>query len=271
MINRRVTRTILNTTETTAETGSIQGTPLTLAMTAADSFYIGFHGKFSARYFKMNTVNANSSVLTVEYWNGSSWAAVDDLIDQTSAGGKTLAQNGFVSWVNKTDWAKRSLTGIDSDVELYWVKLTVSADLSASTKVEGVMNLFSDDTLLRSYYPELVSNTGYLPSGRTDLFDQHVAAKDMVVLRLKQRKIIDDESQIIDINSVALAAVHACAFLILNPIATSESSQALRDAAFKAFSEEIGQLTLDIDKDKDGVISETERKASMSFVGVYRR
>jgi hypothetical protein len=270
MLNRRVTRTILNSTETTANLGNPNSTAYAFDLEATDAFYIGFHGPFASRYIQIGAVNANNSVMSVEYWNGSAWTAVDDFIDQTSISGKTLAQSGFISWVNATDWAKKSLTGIDSDVELYWVKITVSEDLSALCTLKGVLNLFSDDTLLRSYYPELITDANYLPSYSSNFLDQHLAAKNLVVLRLKQRKLIDEESQVIDINSVAIAAVHACAWLILNPIAMSDQSRDLANRALAQFNNEIERLSLDVDRDKDGVVSTSERH-DISETWVQRR
>jgi len=267
MINRRVTRTIYDTLETTDVTNSLTSTPLTFALLTTTYFYVGFHGHFAARYFNMNVVNVVSSVLTVEYWNGSAWTAVDDLLDQTSLGGATFGQSGFISWSNKTDWVKRSLTGVDLDVELYWVRMSVSVNLTAGCKLQSVLNLFSDNGILKAYYPELVSDTRYLPSGQTNFLPQHIAAKDLIVLRCKQRKLITDESQIIDINSVAIAAAHACAWIILSPIANTEAKAEMADAADKKFMKEIEQLLLDVDANSDGVVTEAERRAlSQPFI-----
>lgn len=261
MINRRVTRTILNTTETTA-LSSLNSAGLDFVLLTSQFFYIGFHGKFASRHFQMSVVNANASALTLEYWNGSAWTAVDDLLDQTSLGGKAFAQSGFISWENKADWTKKAQAGIDLDIELYWVRLSVSGDLSALTKISSIQNIFSDDKLLQAYYPEIISNPAYLPSGKTNFLEQHIAAKDLVVLRLKQRRMIDDEFQIIDVNMVAIASVHACAWIILSPIATSDASKEIRDSAFKNLSDELSQLTLGVDANKDGTVSEVERSVS---------
>jgi hypothetical protein len=124
--------------------------------------------------------------------------------------------------------------------------------------------------LLRAYFPELVSDTNYLPTGKTNFIQQHMAAKDLVVLRLKQRKIIDSEAQIIDINDVAIAAVYAAAMLILQPIATSPASQALLDTATKGFDGEISKVSFAVDQNEDGLVDETERVQNFS-VGVFRR
>lgn len=270
MINRAVTRTVLNSDEVTNKTAFQSVDTQAFNLQTTDSFYLGSTGKFSSRYFDLKAPNGSASVLTVQYWNGSTWVDVDDLVDQTSQSGKTMYKSGFISWVNKTDWVKCSLTGVDSDVELYWVKLTVSANLDSGTIIQSIANLFSDDDMLRIYYPEIANDPNYLPDGKKNFVDQHWAAKNLVVLRLKQRKLIADESQIIDISDVAQAAVHAVAWIIINPIASSDEKQALAARAWEAFGEEINSTNLHVDQDKDGILSDAE-KTDLNSTWVTRR
>lgn len=271
MINRRVTRVVLNTTEITDFLTKPNGPNYVPVLTVADSLYIGFHGKFAARFIQIGTVaNALTSTLSVEYWNGSAWAAVDDLIDQTSVGGKTLARSGFISWVNKADWKASIRADIDPDVSLFWVRLKVSADLTATAALSSVLNTFCDDNLLRAYFPELITDPAYLPKNQTNFLDQYIAAKDLVVLRLKQRKEIEQESQIIDINDVAIAATYASAMLILQSIATSEDVEKLLAIATKGFNNELDEIDFSVDENEDGIVSDPERTQSTS-VWVSRR
>lgn len=265
MINRRITRVVLNTTEVTANYATPDAVQNAFALTTTDELFLGFHGKFASRYVQIHTANANASVMSVTYWDGSAWTAVDDLVDQTSVGGNAFAQSGFVSWQNKDNWVERSLTGVDSDVKLFWVKIQVSANLSAGAKVHAILNLFSDDVLLRSYFPEIVTDANYLPSGKTNFLQQHMAAKDLVVLRLKQRKLIDDESQVIDVNDVSTAAVYGCAKIILQPIATSDASKAMLDMAIENFDAEISKVTFAVDENMDGQVEDGEREQVTSF------
>lgn len=255
MLNRSVIRTILDSTETTKSTNTINSDALAFVVGVANSFYIGYQYKFASRYIHMGTVNTNTVTTTVEYWNGTAWAAVDDVMDQTNG----FKNSGFISWVNKSNWQVKNQTPMDSDIELYWVKVTVSGTLSASTSIQAVINLFCDDGLLRAYYPELITDTRYLPSSRTDFVEQYQAAKDLVVLRLKQRKLIDNEGQIIDPNDVSIAATHAAAWIILSPIAGNDAIKALAEAALDKFNNEISSLTLGVDANKDGIVSEGER------------
>lgn len=255
MINRRVTRSILNTTETTDKTNSPTSNTLSFVFLTTDAFYVGFQGPFAARYFKMGTVNTNSATLTVKYWNGSTWANVEDLVDQTYG----FTQSGFIHWQNVGDWVASEQTPV-TDKELFWIKITTSANLSAGTTLQAVLNLFCDDALVTAYYPEIISDTRYLPSGKTDFLEQYIAAKDLVVLRLKQRQLIGDESHIIDINAVSIAAIHAFAKVLLSPIATNDETKERLNQASRDFEDEVSRLSLGVDQNKDGLVSEAEEQ-----------
>src|SRR5688572_3940666 len=201
MIRRNVTRTIKGSTETTFQTGTPATDTIAFALTTADKFYVGFKRPFGCRYFKMGVANTNAATLTVKFWDGSAWTAVEDLADQTSG----FTTSGFISWRNPGDWEAKALTPI-SDVELYWLEFTVSANLSATATLQAVLNLFCDDFTMRAYYPSIAGGTRYLPTGRTDFLEQYLAAKDMVVTRLRELRAITDEHQVLDPTSVAIAA-----------------------------------------------------------------
>lgn len=262
MLARRVTRCIFSGAEITQSTQDPTGNSTAFVMTTADFLYVGFPGKFAARHFSFGTANTNSSTLTVEYWDGDSWEPIKDLVDETQG----FTQDGFVSWVNEDNWATTTVTPID-DVELFYVRFSVSADLSAGTTLNSVLNLYSSDKLLRRYYPELVSDARYLPPGRTNFLEQHLAAKDRVVLRLKQRRVIEDEAQIVDINEVAVAAMYATVLTILTFVDQDDEVLA-RTSAF--FEREIDDLTKSIDANKDGIVSDSER-TDLGFGSVVRR
>lgn len=261
LVNKNITRTILNSTEKTLYTASASADTLALAMTTSDKLYIGFREKFATRYFLFSTANTNAATLTVKYWDGDSYAAVEDLVDQTLG----FTRNGFISWDNVNDWEKHAQAGI-TDVELYWIEISVSTNLSAGTILQCIENIFCDETLLRSYYPELVTDTSYLPANRTTFMDQYIAAKDLVVLRLKQDEIIEDESQILDVNEVCVAAVHATAWLILNPIARDEGDKERADKMFDNFNRELNASKKSFDFDNSGEVDEDEKNVGTVFI-----
>lgn len=269
-INRNVLRAVYNATEVTSKIQSIQSSTLAFVFDNSEFFYLGYQRPFASRFVSMGTVNTNSAALTVKYFDGTQYSLVEDLVDQTSA----MTSSGFISWENPGNWQKTTVSPI-TDVELYWIQIATSADFSAGTTIQAIMNLFCDDTLLNAYYPELQSDSRFKPvdtSGNalTNFHNQYSAAKDLVVHRLKQRKAIIEEAQIVDINEVAVAAVHASAYLILNPIAASDEAKEMRDTAKDNFENEINQIQMALDLNRDGKIDDAERE-SVGTVDVVRR
>lgn len=256
LINRNVTRTVKNSTESTRETQSPASSTLAFVLTTSDAFYVGFKERFAARYFHLSTVNTNANTLAVTYWDGTTWTAVEDLVDQTIG----FTQSGFISWQNDTDWTKKALDPI-TDVELYWIKIVPGASLSAGTALQAVLNLFCDDSMLRQYYPELISDTRWLPASRTDFLEQYVAAKDLIVQRLKQKGILTDESQILDLNEVAIPATHAAAFIIMFPVLSGDEAQEKARDAEKEMNKALDLVRLDLDLDNSGIIEEAEEES----------
>lgn len=103
-----------------------------------------------------SSVNTNASVLTVQYWNGTSWYAALNPIDGTAAGGKTLARGGTIEFDLPSDWALATANAVTA----YYVRLSVSATLSAAVHVTEVRcgaNAF-DPTAMEVFSGRLWSN-----------------------------------------------------------------------------------------------------------------
>jgi hypothetical protein len=262
VINRNITRTILDSAETTQDTRTPAKDALTFELTAGSKFYVGYNRPFSTRHFHFSTLNATARTVSVKYWDGTQYSAVNDLIDQTLG----FTRNGFVSWTNLQDWREHAQTPIDDQERLYWIEITVSGNLDAGTKLQSVLDLYCDEDLVRAYYPEMMADDRYLPPGRDDFVEQLQAAKDLVVLRLKQDKLIRNEGQIIDINEVAISAVHAFAWIVLNPIAKDDGEKEMRDAAYNDFIRELNRVNIDIDWDNTGIIEDEEKDVDVSFI-----
>lgn len=259
LINRNVTRAIYNGNEVTKYTNDWNANPLAFPLTTAQELYIGSRDKFTTRHFNLATPNAAPASLTVEFWNGTTWQDVDDLLDSTEG----FTQSGFISWQMATDkqWQRRNIAPMDTETEfdLYWIRITTDANLDAGTQIQSILNLFTDDDFVRIYYPELISDARYIPEGRTDLMDIHVGARNLIVTRMKQLKKIKDESELIDINQVAIAAAHAFAVVLLKPIAVSEDNRQLLSDAKEDLASELSRTNLHVDSDNDGRISEAEK------------
>lgn len=255
-IHRNITRTIFNTTESTFQTQTPDSDTLAFAMGLADSFFIGFKEKFASRYFHFGTQNATARTVSVKYNNGTTFVAVADVVDQT----RGFTRSGFLSWVNKNDWEKTNQAPLSEDEnELFWIEITVDGVLDPGTTLQSLLNLFCDERLVQDYFPELITDTRYLPNGATDFTAQLNAAKNKVVHRLKGDHIILDESMILDINEVAIATVYAFRSVVLNAIAVSEGEKATAKEAEDDFNHELNRVKLDFDFDNSGRIEDTEK------------
>lgn len=78
-----------------------------------------------------SNVNTNIATLQVQFWNGTSWVDVANLVDGTSVGGKTLAQSGTVTFDFPSDMGLMTWLGVTG----YFFNLHTSSALSATVHV----------------------------------------------------------------------------------------------------------------------------------------
>ncbi len=119
-------------TEEDIDLAGIYATP------ASDYIYLGSPFTFTGLFVHLlDSVNGNASTLTVAYWADNQWQSVPSQSDGTAVSGATFGQSGTVSWARITDWERRSLDGSDEGV--YWVRLAVSAGLTAGTAASHLL------------------------------------------------------------------------------------------------------------------------------------
>ena len=119
------------------------------AMQTTDYIYVGCDEPYLGLYVNMDasTVNSNAATLAGGYSkNDDTFAALTIGSDGTASAGATLAQDGLVLWTVPTDWARFSLATILADItapsrKLHWVRLSVSAALSADVEMEQLAAL----------------------------------------------------------------------------------------------------------------------------------
>lgn len=128
----------------------------------SDAVYIGAHVPFRGLAVDMSAaVNANASVLTAYYWNGSAWTDTS-ATDGTASGGATFAQDGNITWTVPTAWTMTGLadanglakgTGMYTE-PMYWIQLRVSAALDSTTTLSSIIALPRSTS-----YAELINTT----------------------------------------------------------------------------------------------------------------
>ena len=119
-------------------------------LTGTGYIYVGASLPFRGVAITMGDKNDDATVLTVKYWNGTSWVDIS-ATDGTDVGpGDSMKQDGSVTWTVPTNWAKTSLNAIGdtlpSDVthlgsRLLWTRWEWSAALDASIDVRTMLSL----------------------------------------------------------------------------------------------------------------------------------
>lgn len=245
---------------------------------ADDKLYIGSSLPFNHRHFEVATANAATSVVsTVEIWDGNSWVAAVDLVDYTLNSGSTvtLYQNGIISWTVDRD----SSWGLEESTEnipalatlkiydMYWARMTFSANLSNTTAIKYIGYKFSDDDKLRVLYPDLVRSTLLTAwqTAKTTWDEQHIIAAEEIIERLQKLRIIWNRNQILDWQRFEKASVHKCAEIIYRGLGADydDKREKAKDDFEKALN--VGQFNIDVNAD-----GHLERAEQFRPAGLFR-
>lgn len=230
-----------------------------------DYLYVGNIAPFNHFYLKLDTVNSNSLNLTIEYWSGTQWRPVVETIDETSG----LSRSGYVTFVPDRDFAwiqsdtngtGQTITGLTGVTiyDKYWIRITLSADPSATSELAWIGQKFSNDNDLGSEYPELISSNvkASFESGKVDWEEQHVRAAEIIVSDLIKARIIYSKGQILERQTFMLPSVSKVAEMIYMNFGDDYTDQAL--AARNEFKARIQKGIYDVDLNKDGELDPFE-------------
>lgn len=249
-------------------------------LTAQDKIYIGSDVPFNHRYVHVSVVNALAAALTVEIWDGNEWVAAVDVIDGTDVAGVPLAQSGIIRWAtdkNETWGQEVSTENMTSSgltslkiYNMYWVRLSWSANLTGTLALGYVGHKFSKDEDLAGYYPDLnrTNVKTAFQSAKTDWTEQHILAAEELFRDIRNQRALWSKNQIFEWEPFTMAAVHKVAQIVYTAFGSEYESR--RDEAYDRYKEALeGALSQGIDVDEDGHIEEGEH-AGMT-VGLFRR
>ena len=113
--------------------------------------YVGAAVRFRGVDVDVDAPNGNSSVLTVRYWNGTSWGDISDT-DNTIDTGATFGLDGQVLWTVPSDWVGVRLDGTTATPDtsltlsaftqtLFWTRWEVSVALDSSVTLDHFIAL----------------------------------------------------------------------------------------------------------------------------------
>lgn len=271
MFNHRVIwKNNLTLTDISIEMNNyLEGTKTIDFVAAQDKLFIGSELPFNHRWFEVSTVNDQASAISsAELWNGYAWVPMVDIIDETSVSGVTLAKSGNISWVpdrTASAWTAQQSTEQISDLStlkiynLYWVRLSFSADWKNTTALQFIGHKFSNDTDLSAEYPELSQSqikTAYA-AGKTTWNDQHLAAADQIIKDLKSKGIIWSKNQILDPEKFRLPSIHLTAAIIYRGMGAAYDDQ--RSEAFRSYKSAMDIKYFNVDTNANASLDDIER------------
>jgi len=250
-----------------AELSDFRSGTTTLAIVAAeDALYVGSALPWCARYIEIGVANTNNSTLSVEYYHTTNtWKAAVDLVDLTAAGGKSLAQSGYIRFQRDLDYSWSSLDDSEDILpgtriyNMYWLRLKWSADLSGTTSLKYIGHKFSNDEMLYEKYPDLNQTQlkEQFEAGKTNWDDQHYAASQEIVSDLMNRDMILSQDQILDPWKFQYAAVHQVAKNIYH--AFGQPYLENKKEAMAAYKTELNSRYKHIDINLDAVLEPSEK------------
>lgn len=238
--------------------------------TGEDAFYIGSALPFARKFFEVSTPNTTPAVPVISYWDGNQWRSVVDTQDDTSPLSTPLAQSGLLSWTTDKNYGWHDEDTVDAagiervtglgDItiyDLYWLRITWSANLTFTLKWVGDLFLDSDD-LLQAEYPDL--NSGFMSAfetGKTSWYEQRVLATKLITSDLIAKGMIQDSAQIMDWRWLELACISKTAQLIYSTSGPNflESAQ----MAAQQYAARIDKNLINVDVNKNAREDKDER------------
>ena len=100
---------------------------------ASDAYYFGHARKFDMVWLDIGTQGEGVWTIAWEYWNGSAWVSLSDVVDNTN---DFTAVTGLhdIKFTRPGDWAITDIGGITG---LYWIRGRVSSYTSVITQPLG--------------------------------------------------------------------------------------------------------------------------------------
>jgi hypothetical protein len=124
----------IQTNETTQANNDTANDMTLLPTTPAvgDAYYFGKSSMWDWLEVRIGTAGIGTWDIEWEYWNGTGWASLPDVVDNTS--GFRIAGTRLMSFTKPVDWAPASVGGV---ANLYWIRARVSAYTSIVTQPKG--------------------------------------------------------------------------------------------------------------------------------------
>ena len=249
-----------------------ESTNLDLALTTTDYIYLGQYFAFNNFFINLDTANASTSILSLEYWNGSEWKSALDLLDGTSLSGVTLSQSGVVQfspdrlygWNRVSDTSEASAPTEMQSLTIYnmmWLRFKPTINIDALTDAFSISYAFTSSQQLNNHDIEINNYYDRFAVGKTDWNNEIVTASRYLVADLKRKNIVQDHAQILRFDDVSLACEWKTLEHIYNNMGKAYVEK--RDDARIQYDKYISIRERSLDKNNDASLSMDELKGSI--------
>jgi hypothetical protein len=262
-------RVIYNATDISTDTDDFRSGVANFNYATGQYLYVGAALPFNNLWIEMDTVNAIAAVPTIEMWYDGQWTPAVDVIDQTAG----LTATGRIQWNTDIDkgWnieqKSSNVTGLSAFeiYNFYWLRLSWSATMTIGTKIAYIGQKFSTDSILRSFYPDLLlaNVLDSYKTGKTNWNEQHFMAAEHIVRDLKKRGIIKARGQLLDYALFADASCNKVAEIVYTAFGIPYAD-AKKDAREK-YDENLNITFYSVDQNADGRLDPEEKRISTNF------
>jgi len=144
-----------------------------LPLEVGQYLYVGYYKPFKNMYLEFSTHNTEVAKIDLEYFDGSNWVELPNVIDET----ENFIKSGFVYFPRPANW--KSTEVLDDD--LFYLRVKTDVNLSVGTILKGLNILLSNDDDLAGIRSNIVSkhNNG------ESWVEKHEAARKHVIQQLR--------------------------------------------------------------------------------------
>lgn len=255
---------------------------VSLELNTGEYVYIGYYKpSFKQFFIELGTSNINANTISAEYFNGTTWAPLNTLIDESEG----LTKSGFFFFDRPSDWGTTTVESI----EKYYIRLSTNANFSVGTTIKGLGILLSNDLDLIGVRENIVSK---LNSGSSWVLKHEQAAKDILQeLRNKGNRVVKNSStdtplvtegsrfadltlfDLLEPEQLRQASLYKCLSMIyLDELSDDVDDKWQRQGTRYEdnYSKMVNLFYLQIDLDDDGSSSAAESRITTSTSLVWR-
>lgn len=107
----------------------------TILAVATNHVYVGNLFPFSKITVDLSSIaSADGGVLVVQYWNGTTWASVANLVDGTAVTANTMRQDGTIQWDVPTNWVANDNPATGTN--LYYIRMHTTTNTGTDAVAE---------------------------------------------------------------------------------------------------------------------------------------